>query len=253
MVNVLPWAGSNENIGRISGRGDIAVHPSGAWVPCSEPANGAARLTIRIVLSAASSLHGDVMANSLPSHSAYRQLVWSAVLWCERRVRRLVVGELFGSGIPFQVGFAPVCHVGDQCGRGTAMTILNVARRFLPALDTVQKVSSVIGIAHVPGDLLRPDKRLRSLAPAALACAVEGSASGKFVGRHDLRDDLVTVRTEIHRPFGPTELDLTGPTRGGGTVGVVLREIHQRIAGIVPEHLEGIGHLPIVVVAKLAP
>ena len=146
-----------------------------------------------------------------------RQRVRLAVLVRQQPVRRLVVGEALGLGVPLQVRLRPVGDVADQRGRSVAVALLDVAGAGLRLLTQSRKLRAWSAVsAFPPVRFFGSICALAPTAPALLNRAVQRRAGGELVGREHLRHHLVAVAVEVERPLRAAELDLgLGPASAG--------------------------------------
>src|SRR5262245_44893217 len=169
-----------------------------------------------------------------------RQPVRRAVLVTEILVRSLIVREPFGPGVPFEVGLRLVCEVGEPRGGGAAVPGLDVAVASLAAADAIEEVARVVSVLRPALYLLRSYHRPLARAPAALNCAVERRADGKFVRRDVIGDDLVAVVHQVESAFRSAKFDVAIARAGQRRAGVDLCETDERAAPltvlILPEH-----------------
>ena len=80
----------------------------------------------------------------------HREFVRRSVLVLEQRVSFLVIGELFGLGIPFEKGFLLERDIAEQGCSGRSMTVFNGAVQWLIRKDGRNKVTCMpmqIGVA----------------------------------------------------------------------------------------------------------
>src|SRR5262245_47156755 len=185
-----------------------------------------------------------------------RQFVRRAILVTEIFARSLIVLESFGLGVPFEVGLRLVSDVAEQRGRCAAVTGLDVTMAPFAATYAIEEVARVISVLRPALYFLRCYHRPLARAPAALNCAVERRADGKFVRRDVVGDDLVAVVHQVESAFRSAKFDVAIARAGQRRAGVDLCETDERAAPltvlILPDDFERVRDFAIVFDGEIA-
>src|ERR1700681_2873764 len=114
----------------------------------------------------------------------------------------------------------------------------DIAVALAPALHAIEKIPRVEGSVLAAGRFSRLDDRFLGGTVAALRYAIERRARGDQRVCDALRHDFTTSLVQVHGPLRSPQLYLGALQISGRTVGVVLRECHERGTIEFPENFE---------------